>query len=129
MCPMTDAERHDAPGLIDELVPSIGAVIDDIRIGTEDAVGQPIVAHELPDVLEGFSSGHFGGSGRSVMLGGTSSRSDMCQPAWSISITACAPGATAMATSARCRFIAAILQRGRMRAAPLPSFGQIAPKM
>ena len=29
----------------------------------------------------GFSSGHFGGSGKRVMLGGTASFPDMCQPA------------------------------------------------
>ena len=31
--------------------------------------------------------------------------------------------------AARCRFIASLLQAGRIRAAPLPSLGQIAPKM
>jgi hypothetical protein len=53
MRPIADAERHDAPGMIDELVPSIGAMIDDIRVGTEHSVGQPVVAHELPDILDG----------------------------------------------------------------------------
>jgi DNA-directed RNA polymerase sigma subunit (sigma70/sigma32) len=40
-----------------------------------------------------------------------------------------APGAIISAISARCRFIASVLQAGRIRAAPLPSFGQTAPKM
>ncbi len=31
--------------------------------------------------------------------------------------------------SARCRFIASVLQKGRIRAAPLPCFGQMAPKI
>src|SRR3979411_782026 len=61
----------------------------------------------------GLSSGHLDGSGTSVMFGGTMSLSDRCQPAWSSTSTACAPGATAIAISARCRFIAAMLQRGR----------------
>src|SRR6516165_11712462 len=39
-----------------------------------------------------------------------------------------AAGATALAISARCRFIASLLQAGRIRAAPLPSLGQTAPK-
>jgi hypothetical protein len=39
------------------------------------------------------------------------------------------PGATSVAISARCRFIASMLQAGRTRAAPLPSPGQMAPKM
>jgi hypothetical protein len=38
-------------------------------------------------------------------------------------------GATIAAISARCRFIASVLQAGRINAAPLPSFGQTAPKM
>lgn len=37
-------------------------------------------------------------------------------------------GATALAISARCRFIASVLE-GRIRAAPFPCFGQMAPKM
>jgi hypothetical protein len=40
-----------------------------------------------------------------------------------------AAGATVAAISARCRFIASVLQVGRIRAAPLPFFGQTAPKM
>jgi len=38
-------------------------------------------------------------------------------------------GSTVAAISARCRFIASVLQVGRIRAAPLPCFGQMAPKM
>ena len=38
-------------------------------------------------------------------------------------------GATALAISARCRFIASVLQKGRIRPAPLPCFGQMAPKI
>ncbi len=38
-------------------------------------------------------------------------------------------GAIGLAISARCRFIASVSHRGMMRAAPLPSFGQIAPKI
>jgi hypothetical protein len=34
-----------------------------------------------------------------------------------------------LAISTRCTFIALVLQAGRIRAAPLPSFGQTAPKM
>ena len=67
-----------------------------------------------------------------VMLSGTASLADRCHPAWSTSSAACAPGATASATSARsgeplgstCKFIASMLHRGSMRAAPLPCWGQ-----
>src|SRR4029450_8530834 len=41
-------------------------------------------------------------------------------PAWSTTSTACLPGATSAAISARCRFIASVLQAGRTSAAPLP---------
>ena len=36
---------------------------------------------------------------------------------------------TVLAISTRCRFIASVLQAGRIKAAPLPSLGQTAPKM
>ena len=36
-------------------------MIDDIVIGFEDAVGEPVVAHELPDILDRVQ---FGTSGR-----------------------------------------------------------------
>jgi hypothetical protein len=42
---------HDAPTLVDELVPGVAAVVDDVVIGLEHAVREPVVAHELPDVL------------------------------------------------------------------------------
>src|ERR687897_2064747 len=45
----------------------------------------------------GLSSGDLGGSGRSVMLAGTLRRLEPCQPAWSSSTTACAPGVTSPA--------------------------------
>jgi hypothetical protein len=38
----------------------MAAVVDDISFGAEDAVGQPIVAHELPDVLDRVQLGAFG---------------------------------------------------------------------
>ncbi len=40
-----------------------------------------------------------------------------------------APDATVSAISAKCRFIASVLQAGRIRAAPLPCLGQTSPKM
>lgn len=49
---LAQSEGHDAPGLVDELVPGEAAVVDDVIVGLEDAVRKPIVAHELPDVLD-----------------------------------------------------------------------------
>ena len=44
-------------------------------------------------------------------------------------IVLAAPRETVAAISTRCRFIASVLKVGRIRAAPLPCFGQTAPKM
>lgn len=59
MRPLAEADGHDAPGLVDELVPSLAAVIDEIIVGFEDAVGEPVVAHELPDILDRVELGAF----------------------------------------------------------------------
>ena len=50
--PVPEADRHDDPGLVDELVPGVAAVIEDGAIGGEDPVGEPVVAQELPKVLD-----------------------------------------------------------------------------
>jgi len=108
-------------------------MVDEIVVGFEDAVGEPVVAHELPDVLDRVELWALrrqqNGSRMMVMLAGTRRRVDKCQPAWSTRRMAWAAGATVAAISARCKFIASVLQAGMIRAAPLPSFGQTAPKM
>ena len=52
MGPFPGSDGHDDPWLIDELVPGLAAHGDDVGVGCEDAVRQPIVTHELPDVLD-----------------------------------------------------------------------------
>jgi len=52
MRPRSASDGHDAPGLVAELVPGVAAQGDDLVMGFEDAVGQPVVAHELPEVLD-----------------------------------------------------------------------------
>ena len=42
MPPLAQSDGHDAPGLRDEVVPGIAAVIDDIALGAEDGVGELI---------------------------------------------------------------------------------------
>lgn len=59
MRPIAQADGHDDPGLIDQLVPGVAAVIDDITVGVEDAVGEPVLPHELPDVLDRVEFGAF----------------------------------------------------------------------
>ena len=52
MGPFAEPDGHDGPGLIDQLVPCVAAMVDDIVVGLEDPVRQPVVAHELPDVFD-----------------------------------------------------------------------------
>ena len=59
MRPLAQSEGHDAPGLIDELVPSVAAMIDEIVVGFEDAVREPVVAQKLPDVFDRVEFGAF----------------------------------------------------------------------
>lgn len=59
MRPLAQSDGHDAPGLIDELVPSVAAMVDEIVVGFEDAVREPVVAHELPDVFDRVELGAF----------------------------------------------------------------------
>jgi hypothetical protein len=54
MSPFWQAERHDAPRLIGQLVPSVAAVFNDIFLGSEDAIGQPVVADEPPNIFDRF---------------------------------------------------------------------------
>ena len=39
------------PWLVDEAVPGVAALVDDLVVGGEDAVRQPVVAQELPHIL------------------------------------------------------------------------------
>lgn len=50
--PGSRADGHDLPGLIDEAVPGLATVIKTILIGFELAVREPVVAQELPDILD-----------------------------------------------------------------------------
>lgn len=59
MCPIPHPDGYDFPWLIDELVPCEATVIDDIVVGFEDPVGQPVIAHELPDVFDGVQFRRF----------------------------------------------------------------------
>ena len=77
MGPIAQADGHDAPGLIDQVVPCGAAVVDDVFGGFEDAVGEPVVAHELPGVFGRVQLGRLGWQehdgdvgGKSEFLGG-----------------------------------------------------------
>ena len=45
-------------------------MIDDVVVGCEDAVGKPVVAHELPDVLDRVQLGTFGWQSDDADVGG-----------------------------------------------------------
>jgi len=47
MCPVAEADGHDAPGLIDEAVPGMAAVTDDVVVIAEHAVGQPVIPNPI----------------------------------------------------------------------------------
>lgn len=48
------------PWLIDEIVPRFATVVEDIVVGREYTVGEPVITHELPDVLDRVEFGTFG---------------------------------------------------------------------
>ena len=50
--PISQSDGHDRLWLIDELVPSFATGLDDGVIIFEDAVGEPILAQVLPDILD-----------------------------------------------------------------------------
>jgi hypothetical protein len=68
--PLAQTDGHDPPGLVDELVPSLAAAVDEIVVGFEDAVREPVVAHELPDVLHRIELGRFRWYGENGDVGG-----------------------------------------------------------
>ena len=70
MGPISQPDGHDAPRLIDELVPCVAAVIEDVVIGFEDAVGEPAFAQEPPDILGWIEFRAFGRQGHDGDVGG-----------------------------------------------------------
>ena len=82
MGPIAKADGHDPPGLIDEVVPSLAAMADDVVVGFEDSVLRSQLSRRNCQTFScGLSSGHFAGNRIKVMLGGMTSRPDRCQPA------------------------------------------------
>src|SRR3954464_13339451 len=103
-------------------------MVDKVGVGCEHPVREPVIAHELPDVLGGVELRAFGREHheRDVVWKHEAGRE---VPSGLVDDEYGVPGATSAAISARCRLIASVLQAGRTSAAPLPSPGQIAPKM
>ena len=51
MGPCAQSDGHDAPRSVAEGVPGVAAVVEDVGVGFEDTAAEPVVAHELPQVL------------------------------------------------------------------------------
>ena len=100
-------------------------MIDDVAVGGEHAARQPVLAQEIQMFSTGFNSGARAGGSASVRLSGTTRSLARCHPARSISMTPWAPGATACATSARCRLMACVSHRGSSRPRPYPVSGTV----
>ncbi len=63
MGPLSDSDRHDEPGAINQFIPVEAAMIDDVFVAGEDAVREPVVAHILPNVLNWIELGRLGREG------------------------------------------------------------------
>jgi hypothetical protein len=59
MGPISHADGRDPPRLFDELVPGVAAMVDDLFVGAEHPVREPVVANELPDIFLRIEFGTF----------------------------------------------------------------------
>ena len=57
-------------GRFDKGIPGVAAVIDDIVVGFEDAVREPVVAHVLPNIFNRIELGAFRRQGENGDVGG-----------------------------------------------------------
>ena len=56
----TPIDGHDVSWLIDELVPRPAAMVVDVILGGEDAVGEPFLVYKLSNILKRVQLGAFG---------------------------------------------------------------------
>ena len=70
MRPLAQSDGHDLPGSVDKDIPGVAAVIDDIVVGFEDAVREPVVAHILPDIFNRVELRAFRRQGENGDVGG-----------------------------------------------------------
>ena len=70
MRPLAQSDGHDLPGSVDKGIPSVAAMIDDIVVGFEDSVREPVVAHVLPDVFNWIEFRAFRRQGENGDVGG-----------------------------------------------------------
>ncbi len=60
MSSVSETDGLDAPRLVDEIDPCGTAVVENVFVGLEDPVGQPVVPDELPDIFSRVELGAFG---------------------------------------------------------------------
>lgn len=77
MNPIEETDGDDAPEGLEETVPRVTAVGEDVVVIAEAAIGQPVSRMNC----QTFSSGHFAGRGSKVMLSGTMTSLERCHPA------------------------------------------------
>lgn len=69
-------------GLVHEFVPGLAAVVEDVIVGDEDPLRQPVVVHELPYVLDRVELGALGGQRDDADVAGDLERGlAVCHPA------------------------------------------------
>jgi hypothetical protein len=68
--PLAQSDGHDVPGAVDKGIPGVAAVIDDIVVGCEDAVREPVVAHILPNIFDRIEFRAFRREGDNGDIGG-----------------------------------------------------------
>ena len=52
--PRSEADGHDLPRLVGQVVPGLARGLDDGFIGVEDTIGEPVLAEVLPDIFGGI---------------------------------------------------------------------------
>src|SRR5262249_18666114 len=75
-CLIAARNGHDFPRLIDERVPSVAAVIDDVVEGFENSVREPVLPHEFPDI---FLAVEFGRAWRDELASGLVAKPEPCK--------------------------------------------------
>src|ERR1700751_3216555 len=99
-------------------------MVDEIVVGLKMRLESQLSRMNCQTFSTGLSSGHFGGSTMMVILAGTRRRVAKWPPAWSTRRRAWAAGATVAAISARCKFIASVLQAGMIMRSTNVTFDQ-----
>jgi hypothetical protein len=81
MGPVTEPDRHNSPRLIDELVPCLAAMHEQILVGFENPLESQLSRMNCQTFSIGLNTGDFGGRAMIVIFAGTTRPVDICHPA------------------------------------------------